>query len=151
YISFLGASSVYANVPLPSTASPTALLAPFWDDVDTTLGSSGAGGNRAVFAAPGPDGGFVVNWTNLHRSGDSACPTASTLTFQAVLYPDGRVLFRYLDMRGALGSGTIGIDSASGLAGLQYTYADSGVASAFSVANLAIEFRPGQPAPTSTP
>ncbi len=63
-------------------------------------------------------------------------------TFQAILYPDGRIAFQYLDMTfGAYyysAKGTIGIESATGTDGVEVLYDTMG----YMQSGLAIEIAP---------
>ncbi len=43
-------------------------------------------------------------------------------TFQAILYPNGTIVFQYLEMIGDLTSATVGIENTTGTDGLQVVY-----------------------------
>ena len=48
--------------------------------------------------------------------------TGVAYTFQVLLYPDGTIIYQYLDMVGDLTSATVGIEDATGTDGLQVVY-----------------------------
>ncbi|HEX8385191.1 MAG TPA: choice-of-anchor D domain-containing protein, partial [Rubricoccaceae bacterium] len=105
-----GATS-FTNQPLPRTATPNGLVAPFWDDLNPGVGG-------AVFAGADSLGRFVVQWDDVVRFG-----TSNRYTFQAVLAPDGSVLFQYLEMQGPLlDQATVGIENAAGEDGLEVAF-----------------------------
>ena len=70
----------------------------------------------------------VVQWTGVARDADEA----ARLTFQAILYPDGRVLYQYAELSGADQREVIGIENLDGTDGLQIAaraaYAEEGLA-----------------------
>ncbi len=43
-------------------------------------------------------------------------------TFQAILYPDGTIIFQYLEMTADVTGATVGIENATGTDGLQVVY-----------------------------
>jgi hypothetical protein len=60
FLSFTSSSSPYTNQPLPSSAAPENLIAPFWDDLNPT-----AGGDIYFEAFPGY---VVVQFHNIETS-----------------------------------------------------------------------------------
>ena len=108
------------NTPIPRTSDPSGFLAPFWEDLDP----SAAG---AVWYKLSPEAA-VVQWDGVGRKAD---PEAR-LTFQVVLYPDGRALFQYASLLGAAAREVIGVENLDGTAGLQVAareaYAEEGLA-----------------------
>jgi hypothetical protein len=71
------------------------------------------------------------------RHSTADLPSPAHLTFQVILYPNGRILMQYLTMSGFLTSATIGIQNGSKDVGLNVVYNDTYVHDA-----QAIEFRP---------
>ena len=99
-------STVGTNTPIPRPSEPNGFLAPFWEALDLSTGTVyyQATAERAI-----------VQWTGVARAAD---PSAR-LTFQAVLYPDGRVLFQYGPLAGLAQREVIGIENLDGTDGLQ--------------------------------
>jgi subtilisin family serine protease len=112
WLSFTSTSTSYLNQPLPTgTSYPENLVAPFWDDLD--LRTSG----QAYYYNDGSR--FIVAWVN--------CPHYSTTgtgpyTFEAILYPSGKVVYQYLSMGPTQDSATIGIQNAPRTIALQMVY-----------------------------
>jgi hypothetical protein len=101
---------LYTNQPIPSSEDPNALLAPFWDDLNPTIGGQ-------IYYFPWGDK-FVVQWDAipLYSGGGSE-------TFQVVIYPDGNILYNYKSLSlGGLNSCTVGIENENGTDGLQVVF-----------------------------
>ena len=82
WLSFDASVPHYTNQPLPTTAGPQTLIAPFWDDLDF------GGGRRAWLMRE--DGRFTVQYTAVPlHDGSGAC------TFQVALEETGHIVFRY--------------------------------------------------------
>jgi len=81
------------------------LIAPYWDDLDPA-GGTGGGTVRYDTLGTAPNRRLVVSWENVELYGNPA----TSFTFQAVLYENGDILFRYGagDANGA--SATIGVE-----------------------------------------
>ncbi len=125
WLSFSSTKTSYSNQPLPNTGTtvPENLLAVYWDDLHFRSG---------VHAYYHNDGSrFIVQWNNVER-----LTAGSLLTFQAILYPNGRVVYQYKSMAGILNSGTIGQQNANRDDGLNVVYN-----AAYVHDNLAIEIR----------
>ncbi|MBZ5637382.1 MAG: choice-of-anchor D domain-containing protein [Acidobacteriia bacterium] len=125
WLSFTNSSTSLSNSPLPGTGSPENMLAVFWDDLD--LRTSG----NAYYYSDGSR--FIVSYV--------AAPHYSSggpYTFEVILYPNGRIVFQYLDMQGTLlDSATIGIQNATMDDGLTVDYNANYVHN-----GLAVEFQP---------
>jgi subtilisin family serine protease len=106
WISFTSTATTYTNYELPSTSAPGDLLAPFWDDL--TFAASGQcfyynDGNR-----------LIIEFLAVPR-----LTSGGPYTFQAHLYPSGKIEYHYLTMAGTrLNEATIGIQNADGTDGL---------------------------------
>ena len=100
-------STLGANTPIPRPSDPSGFVAPFWEALD--LSTAGA-----VWYQPSAERA-VVQWTDVARAADPA----ARLTFQAVLYPDGRVLFQYARLDGAAQREVVGVENLDGTDGLQ--------------------------------
>ncbi|NNF57191.1 MAG: T9SS type A sorting domain-containing protein [Rhodothermaceae bacterium] len=107
YLTFGGDATDFSNDPIPSTTDPNDFIAPFWDDINPTLGGT-------IHYQDMGDGRFVVQYTDVHRFND----TATTLTFQVILSQSGSMLFQYDSVVGTLNSATIGIENAEASDGL---------------------------------
>ncbi|KKL24522.1 hypothetical protein LCGC14_2414480, partial [marine sediment metagenome] len=88
YLSFTDtAPSQYSNVPLPSgDPSHTYMIAPFWDDLQST---SGGGGGNIYIQSFGTY--WVAEWLNIWHYGGG--PIIGT--FEVVLYETGEIVFNY--------------------------------------------------------
>ncbi|MGH7741735.1 MAG: choice-of-anchor D domain-containing protein, partial [Candidatus Eiseniibacteriota bacterium] len=108
WLSFTSNSIQFSHQMLPSSYGPENLLAPLWADLITPPAS--------VFYYN--DGArLIVEYQNAHFSGGS-----SPLTFEVLLYPDGRMLYQYLAVGGTQSSVTVGIQNAARDEGLQISY-----------------------------
>ena len=95
------------NTPIPRTSTPNGMLAPFWEDLNPEASGS-------VHYSGTPERA-IVQWTDVARNRDEA----ARLTFQAILYPDGRVLYQYETLTGADQREVVGVENLDGTDGLQ--------------------------------
>ncbi len=123
WLSFTSTLTSFTNQTLPNTGAPENLLAPFWDDLHFR------GSVHAYYYSDGTR--FIVQYNHVDRFA-----TGSDLTFQVILYPNGRIVYQYLNMSGVLNSATIGIQNAARTIGLSVVFN-----AAYVHDNLAIEFR----------
>ncbi len=115
------------NLPIPYFAGASGFIAWFWDDLDP---SNSAPGETSIQYGLNDDGNFVITFTRYPVKDADA---NGWITAQVVLYNDDsedndRILFQYED-RGSsmpLDSCTIGIESHSGIEGIQYHYNTTG-------------------------
>jgi len=147
-LSFTGPAgfSPPGNVSLAGGGAPTALVAPFWDDL-VTFGPSqcdGAPPTRGVYTyRGGTDSGryLAVAWVDVDRYPCGALLASEQgYTFEVLLYADGRILFQYQTLRGVISSASVGIRSPDGASALEYVYNAPGLAG-----GRAVEFRPPPP------
>ena len=131
-----------ANLSIPDSQAPNAILCPFWDDLNPAAG----GQVRAGVSGSSPNRRFVISWVNVPYVGN---PPA-TYTFQIVLEETThRILFQYQSVVPGKGNGdrgksaTIGIENASGNLGVLYSFNGSTLLSN----NTTLVFTP--PAPTT--
>jgi hypothetical protein len=103
----------YSNTAIPASAEPNLAIYPWWDDLDL-----GDGGTISYYD-DAANSRFIVQWTAVPHYGTS---TPGLYTFQVILYPNGNMLYQYLDMQTTLNSATIGIENATGTDGLQTVY-----------------------------
>ena len=114
---------------LPSTAAPFNLLAPFWDDLNVTGGAA-----KVLYQVVG--GALVVEWYQVPHYDSTGSDPGGPYTFEAILYPNGKVVYQYLSMGTLrLDEETIGIQNSTGTVGLQCVYN-----AAYVHDNLAIQF-----------
>lgn len=104
-------ANMFTNAQIPTAAAPNDMLAPFWDDLDGTNGGNvyyKVEGNRLIIQ--------YNNWPRYSTSG-------SSLTFQVVLYSNGRIMFYYKTMTSStMNSATVGIENGDGTVGLSVAY-----------------------------
>lgn len=125
------------NAAIPTAATPGNFIAPFWDDLKTMQ----ANGCRIWYQLLGsaPNRYFVVQYKTQGFFGSGS----GYMQFEAILFENGDIKYQYLDMddwnTGNGSSATIGLENASGSAGLQYMY--GGLPSARAIHNnLAVLF-----------
>jgi len=128
-----GTSTSWTNAGIPSAATPNNALYPFWDDMASGTGT-GCAGAAVYYYHDTVNNRVIVEWYNMRRSG---CATTSNYTLEAILYPDGNVVFQYLTLSGTINSATIGIENSTGTVALQAHLNGAGWAVA---ANKAIRF-----------
>jgi hypothetical protein len=127
------------NAGIPGLADPNDAVYAFWDDLDPTNALALAGIDSAIYwqvlgAAPGRR--LIVQWNQVPFSpGTGGTADDGAVTFQVQLWEDGDIVFAYRAPtgcaatdcdRGAGGSASIGIESATALpggqAGLPYSF-----------------------------
>ena len=113
-------SNIWTNATIPNSSIPNEFIAPFWDDLDGS--SQGTvhykqDGNRFIFQ--------FTNWQRYSATG--------SLTFQIVLYSNGRIMFYYNNMNATLTSATVGIENSTGTDGLQIAYNAAYIANGLAV------------------
>lgn len=113
-------ANAFTNSVIPSSGIPNDIIAPFWDDLD------GSGQGTVHYKQDGNR--FIIQFTNWQRYSKTG-----TLTFQAVLYSNGRIFFYYNNMNTTLNSATIGIENSDGTVGLQVVYNASYVTNGLAV------------------
>ena len=115
-------NATYTNAQIPGASVPNNMVAMFWDDLDgRTQGTVHQlqDGNKFYFQ--------FTNWQKYNGTG--------SLTFQVVLYQNGKIVVYYNNMNADLTSATVGIENLAGNDGLQVVYNAAYVAN-----NLALEF-----------
>jgi subtilisin family serine protease len=95
--------SGYSNQDIPTTTSPNNVVAPLWDDMNPTTGG-------AIYSYATPDY-VIVQYQDVPKYG-----SATTATFQAIIYADGSIKYQYQDVDGYSGttSATIGVENEDG-------------------------------------
>jgi len=110
WISFTSTSTTYSNTSIPASGEPNNLLAPFWDDLNPSLGGT------IYFYTNNLDTAIVQYDAISHYGG------SGVYTFQVILLADGNIVFQYLNVSGLLNSATVGIENSDGTVGLQVAY-----------------------------
>ena len=98
------------------------MIAMFWDDLD--------GRTQGTVHQLQDGNKFYIQFTNWQKYNGTG-----SLTFQVVLYQNGKIVVYYNNMNADLTSSTVGIENAAGNDGLQVVYNANYVAN-----NLALEF-----------
>ncbi len=104
WISFTSLSGDALNRSLPSTIAPANLIAPYWDDLNVTVGD-------VLYRADGQR--LIVEYKAVARN-----VVGGFCTFQLHLYPTGRIEFHYQVVPETLDGATIGIQNAASNIGL---------------------------------
>ncbi|WP_179276923.1 LamG-like jellyroll fold domain-containing protein [Actinoplanes regularis] len=116
----------YANGPMPSTETPNAVIAPYWDQVSRLDQST----IRSELIGTAPNRSFVVEWRDVSID----YPTPST--FEVIFREDGRIVFEYASLvaNGERGNAaSIGLESASGSAAAVYSYNEASLTTQSSI------------------
>ncbi|MCX6641629.1 MAG: hypothetical protein NTW14_14285 [bacterium] len=118
FASFTSTVTAYTNAPIPTVDQPNNLLAIFWDDLQCNVA-----GAYVWYYHDTANSRFIIEWERVKKYG----ATGSSLTFEIILYPNGNVDYMYNTMSSTiLNSATVGIENATGNAGIQVTYNGSG-------------------------
>ncbi|RLD41989.1 MAG: hypothetical protein DRI89_08445, partial [Bacteroidetes bacterium] len=136
YLTFGADGTDYSNDAIPSTIDPNDLIAAFWDDLNFT----GAAKLYSYFDAA--NNYFVIEYENVPKLGSS-----DVNTYQYILFANGKIMFQYKSMNGALNSSTVGVENAAGTVGLQVAYntdyiADNLAVLVFSPSHFIIDVQP---------
>ncbi len=118
WFSFTNTTTDYSNDPLPSAGGPENLLAVFWDDL---VSRNGTGSEPVPSMAYYYNDGtrFILQYENFYRIAEYD----TDLTFEVILYPNGRIVYQYLTMdSGTLDSATIGTQNDARDDGLNIVY-----------------------------
>jgi len=147
------------NFSIPHPMGPSAMLAPFMDDLDDNNGTEPFN----VFAYNDGNGQFIVQWDDVSNGeDDESCPDCIKETFQMILkdpamYPtstgDGEIIYQYKEIHDIDGNGnysTIGIESPDQEDGVQYLFSSNPEVGSFwqpnsegYYENIAIKFTTG--------
>lgn len=115
----LGATARF-NTGLPNADTPNGLIAMWWDDLDPNKGGN------VYYYHDGSNNRFIVSFINVPNYNLLLGGTGS-LSFQAILYANGRITLQYGTMdpgedSEGLASATVGIENPNGDDGLQVVY-----------------------------
>jgi len=130
YLTFGTSGGEWTNDPIPATDSPNDLLAVWWDDLYPQSG-------RVFYYYDAARDAFIVEWYQVPRTTNQGA-----YTFEAILYPDGTIIYQYLNMVFSPATNeagaTIGIENATGTDGLEVLFNATG----YIHNGLAIKFCP---------
>ncbi len=126
FLTFNKSSTAFPNQFIPWDVSPNGLIAPFWDDLELLLDSSGSPISRvSLLKGHDAQGSFaVVEWYQVAKLG-----TSDFLSFEVILRDNGEILMQYLTLDGITNQSTVGIEGPDGIYGLQYLYNQEGLRS----------------------
>ncbi len=134
YLTFGTKGNAYTNVAIPNPAEPNDMMAVYWDDLNPPQAPADGG---VFYYYDAVNNRFIVEWCKLPRYYNNG-----QYTFQAILYPDGGIVYQYLNMQFASATyerdGTIGVENATGTDGLEVLYNTAG----YMHNNLAIRIKP---------
>ena len=102
-------NATYSNAQIPAVAVPNKMVAMFWDDLD--------GRTQGTVHQLQDGNKFYIQFTNWQKYSGTG-----SLTFQVVLYQNGKIIIYYNNMNATLNSATVGIENAAGNDGLQVVY-----------------------------
>jgi len=111
YLTFGIDGADYSNDPIPDPDDPNDYIGPFWDDLNPTQGG------QVYYYYDEDNNRFIVEWKEVPHYYNSG-----SYTFEAILYPDGHMLYQYNTMDGDLTSATVGIENGDGSDGLEVVY-----------------------------
>jgi len=113
-LTFGSGSDDFFNDNIPDSQAPNNMIALWWDDLNPS-----SGGNVYYYHDSG-NNRFIVSYEGVPNYYDTG-----SLTFQAILYTNGRIILQYGTMSPGddnLTGATIGIENASGTDGLPIVY-----------------------------
>jgi hypothetical protein len=137
-----------SNGPIPDTAGPPFMIAPFWDDLNPDETRNGYGTAYQYFDTANHR--WIVEFKDFaHYNQPNIRESFQVILYDPVYYPtptgDGEIVFQY--QRVSLGSScTVGIEDGTETRGIQYLYNNSyAPTAAYLQANRAIKFTTNPP------
>ena len=125
-ITFNGSDIAYSNAAIPSTATPQAIVALIWDDLDPASAN-----NKIYYYYDAANSRFIVSYINVPHYG-----TTSNNIAQMLLYTSGKIVFQYQTVgASSVTTSTVGIENGDGTIGTQVVYN-----AAYLKDNLAVQF-----------
>ncbi|MBL7073765.1 T9SS type A sorting domain-containing protein [candidate division KSB1 bacterium] len=120
----------FINWAIPAALGPYGMIAPFWDDLDSSLVVGGHENVINVFYWDDDQNHrFVVEWSRVLNRYNSAPETFEVILFDPVHYPtetgDGEILFQYHTINNVdwdNNFATVGIENPEGSDGIEYSY-----------------------------
>jgi len=137
-----------SNRPIPDTAGPPLMIAPFWDDLNPDETRNGYGTAYQYFDTANHR--WIVEFKDFaHYNQPNIRESFQVIFYDPVYFPtptgDGEIVFQY--QRVSLGSScTVGIEDGTETRGIQYLYNNSyAPTAAYLQANRAIKFTTNPP------
>lgn len=97
---------------IPSAPGPSAMIAPWWNMLNCGDGA------EVVYRAE--ENRFIVEWSHVNHYAS----WNAWFTFEAILTPDGNILFQYQSMEQRLDDATVGIEDPSESDGCEVVFRD---------------------------
>lgn len=139
FIQFGGTSTAFTNTAIPAAAAPNNAIYPLWNDYNF---STGGQCYVQTLGTAGVDQRMIVQWNGVPRYGQT-----DANTFQAVLFENGSIEFRYSTITpvadvgpGGVADATVGIENADGTVALSFP-----ASTALSASSFRIDYAPGTP------
>ncbi len=134
-----------SNTSIPAASIPNQAVFAFWDNLNL-VASDNANIYYKNFGTT-PNQYSVITWKDSRIVGVSTTYQVNQVTFQAILYENGKITLQYKDC--AVGdttynwgrSASVGIENSTGLVGLQYLYNGSPIGNLLA-SERAIQFYP---------
>jgi uncharacterized repeat protein (TIGR01451 family) len=121
----------WTNQPIPTAGEPNSLLAMFWQDMEIVYAAGTRGVSLANLSASGVPYAHVLEIDDIEVY-DEPTMTYDMQTYIARYADDApgqyEIRFAYDNINGPLTTGTIGVENATGLKGLQYAFNDANLA-----------------------
>src|SRR5690606_17546738 len=102
YITFADDGSDGSPNTIPDGQNPLSVIAPLWNDFNPEV----AGSVHADVRGTGANQRYIVQWNNLPQFGSEP---PDSFTFQAVIFPDNSIEFRYGDIVPEAAAGDYGV------------------------------------------
>jgi hypothetical protein len=140
------------NSAIPDTSGPSAMIAPFWDDLNTDEASNGYGDIYQYYDASNHR--WIIEYKDVaHYNQSSVRETFEVFLLDPSYYPtptnDGEIIFQYQTVSDA-SSNTVGIENLSQTDGIQYLFNNNYAATATPLnAGRALRFTTLAPTATS--
>ena len=151
--------SHFWNFSIPNPMGPSAMVAPFMDDLDDDDGNEPFN----IYSYNDGNGRFIIQWDDVSNGEDDQnCPDCIKETFQMILYDpmlfptatgDGDIVFQYKEIHDIDQNGnysTIGIESPDQSDGVQYLFSGNAGLGSYWVEgengfyeNIAVKFSTG--------
>ena len=144
----------FRNWGIPAALGPYAMIAPFWDDLDSTFVSEIVQDEVHIcYWHDVSDHRLIVEWSRVLNHYDSSLEVLQAILHDPQYFPtltgDGEIVFQYHTVNNGdarSNYATVGIESPSQAEGLEYTYANRyPPAAAPLTAGLAIKFTTDPP------
>ncbi len=141
------------NAPIPDTAGPAAMIAPFWDDLNPNDTSHGGNGDIYQYY-DATNHRWIFEFKDVaHYEQNSVRETFQVILLDPNYYPtptgDGEIIFQYHTV-GNASSNTVGIENLTETDGIQYVFNNNYSSTAAPIiANRALRFTTLAPINTS--